>query len=343
MTTDFRRLGYSRLPTRIEPLKRLSRALQGPNLFIKRDDCTGVGMGGNKCRKLDYLIAEAIDGNADTVVTVGGIQSNHVRQTAAFAARAGLRCEAVLERVLADAEEAYRTSGNLMLTRLLGANTLVLGEDDDLQSALDTRCAELRAAGRRPYVIPMGGSNATGALGYVDCADEILAQSRSTRTRFDWVVLATGSCGTQAGLVSGFLRNRARTKVKGYSVSPSREQKLATLEDLVRSTMALLKAQVPLDLVDRLHIDDRFFGSGYGHVDARATEAIRLLAREESMLLDPVYTGKAMAGLIQDVRDGVFQASENVLFVHTGGAPALFAYPGVFAGPAPDHPPSASS
>jgi 1-aminocyclopropane-1-carboxylate deaminase/D-cysteine desulfhydrase-like pyridoxal-dependent ACC family enzyme len=258
-----------------------------------------------------------------------------VRQTAAFAARAGLRCEAVLEPVLTDAEESYRTSGNLLLTRLLGANTLVLGDDDDLQDALRTRCAELRAAGREAYVIPMGGSNAIGALGYVDCADEILAQSRSSRTRFDWVVLATGSCGTQAGLVSGFLRNQAQIMVKGYSVSPSRMQKLAALEVLVRSTMALLNARVPGDLADRLHIDDRFFGSGYGQVDALATEAIRLLAREESMLLDPVYTGKAMAGLIQDVRDGVFKPSDNVLFLHTGGTPALFAYPGAFADSGP--------
>jgi D-cysteine desulfhydrase family pyridoxal phosphate-dependent enzyme len=335
MTNNFKPLGYSRLPTPIEPLERLSRALQGPNLFVKRDDCTGVGMGGNKCRKLDYLIADAIDGNADTVVTVGGVQSNHVRQTAAFAARAGLRCEAVLEPVLTDAEESYRTSGNLLLTRLLGANTLVLGDDDDLQDALRTRCAELRAAGREAYVIPMGGSNAIGALGYVDCADEILAQSRSSRTRFDWVVLATGSCGTQAGLVSGFLRNQAQIMVKGYSVSPSRMQKLAALEVLVRSTMALLNARVPGDLADRLHIDDRFFGSGYGQVDALATEAIRLLAREESMLLDPVYTGKAMAGLIQDVRDSVFKPSDNVLFLHTGGTPALFAYPGAFADSGP--------
>lgn len=330
MTHSFRRLGYAQVSTPIERMERLGRALGGANLYVKRDDCTGVGLGGNKCRKLDYLVADAVQRGAETLLTVGGIQSNHVRQTAAFAARAGLSCEAVLEPVLADPPESYRSSGNVLLTELLGTRVRLAADGDDLDAALEARSAALRQQGRKPYVIPMGGSNAIGALGYVDCAKEILKQAAADGLRFDRVVLGTGSCGTQAGLVAGFLAEGAAIQVTGYSVSPTKAKKLANLEGLVRATLELLGCEAPRDLTDRLQIDDGFFGSGYGQADPRATEAIRLAAREEGILLDPVYTGKAMAGLLHAVREHLFEPDENILFLHTGGSPALFAYPDLF-------------
>ena len=324
------KLSYANLPTAIEALPRLSEALGGPNIYVKRDDCTGVGMGGNKCRKLDYLVADAIAHQADTILTVGGFQSNHVRQTAAYAARAGLACEAVVEPVLQHPDPDYLHSGNVLLDGLFGARLHHVENGADLDLAVNDLAKGLRNHGRRPYVIPLGGSNPYGSLGYVECADEIARQSDRMQISFTSVVLATGSGGTQAGLVAGFYRNGLNTTVQGFSVSPGKTQKLEKLERLTRGAFDLLNIDQPDDIIQRLLIDDGFYGDGYARTDQRAIVAIRLAAQTEALLLDPVYTGKAMAGLIAHIKEGRFTASDTILFLHTGGAPALFAFGAAF-------------
>lgn len=325
------KLAFAHLPTPIERLPRLSSSLGGPTIYIKRDDCTGVGMGGNKCRKLDYLIADARAMNADTVVTCGGVQSNHVRQTAAYAARAGFRCSVVVEPVLEEPDAHYLESGNMLLDGLFGAEIHRTDGGGDLESAAEDLAERLRREGRRPYVIPLGGSNPLGALGYVDCADEIAAQAAALNVKFNCVALASGSGGTQAGLIAGFIRNGVDAVIQGFTVSPEKSRKQSRLEALTRGTLELLNVAAPADLASRLHLDDRFFGPGYACVEPRAIAAVRRLAETEGVLLDPVYTGKAMAGLIAATEEGKFSRADTVLFLHTGGAPALFAYHATFS------------
>jgi L-cysteate sulfo-lyase len=293
----------------------------GPALWIKRDDQTGLAAGGNKTRKLEILIADAQSRGADVVLTVGAIQSNHCRQTAAAAARAGLACVLVLG---GSAPSREHWTGNLLLDDLLGARICWAGQDDPL-SALEAAAASERAAGRKPYVIPYGGSNAVGASAYALAFAELWDQVQETGLHFDRLVFATSSGGTQAGLVVGARACGYRGQVLGISVDKTGGQLRQTVVDLLAPTAARLgleRAPGP----DEVHIDDRFLGGGYAVLTGAEREAVRLAARSEGILLDPVYTGKAMAGLIELIRRGEIGASETVLFWHTGGMPALFAY-----------------
>jgi len=312
-------------PTSIEAMPRLSEHLGGPNLFIKRDDCTGLATGGNKTRKLEFLAGEALSRNADMLVTQGAVQSNHIRQTAAAACRLGLKCHALLERRVPGRGEVYEQSGNVLLDRLLGASLEFCAGGSDMNAEGLAAAERLRAQGHRPYFIPGGGSNPTGALGYACCAQEILLQCRSLDIRFQGLVVASGSTGTHAGLVAGLHALGSDLPVMGVSVRQPREPQTAAVYQLVCSTLEKLDATSSAP-PEKVQVDDGYVGEGYGLPAPSTLDAITLAARYEGILLDPVYSGKAMAGLIGMVRQGAFQPQDNVLFLHTGGAAALFAY-----------------
>jgi len=327
----FPRVRLCHAPTPLEPMERLSRELGGPTLWVKRDDCTGLATGGNKTRKLDFLIGEALARGADCVVTQGAVQSNHVRQTAAAAARSGLGCVVLLERRVPQVAGDYERTGNVLLDRLLGAEIRFQEGGGDMNAAAEALGRELAAEGRKPYVIPGGGSNPTGALGYVSCALELLAQANDLGLRIDHVVHATGSAGTQAGLVAGLVGTSSGIPVLGISVRQPREQQERAVHALAQRTAehAGIAGGIPREAVVA---DGDWVGPGYGQPTPEMVEAICLLARTEGLLLDPVYSGKGMAGLIGLVRRGRFRAGENVVFLHTGGAAALFAYQDLFDG-----------
>lgn len=325
LLSRFPRVSLGHLDTPLEPMPRLSAALGGPSLWIKRDDCTGLATGGNKTRKLEFLMAEAQAEGADTVVTQGATQSNHARQTAAAAARLGMRCVILLEDRTGSADPAYRYSGNVFLERLIGAPVRTVPGGTDMNAAMASVADDVRAGGGKPYVIPGGGSNATGALGYVDCALEILAQANATNLVVDCVVHATGSAGTQAGLVVGFEGTRSGVDVLGIGVRAPRDAQEASVFKLAGLTADKLGMSGAVAR-ERVVANCDYVGPGYGKPTPAMVEAVSLVAKTEGILLDPVYTGKGMAGLIDLVRRGHFRAGQNVVFVHTGGSAALFGY-----------------
>lgn len=323
------RLRFGHLPTPLEPLPRLSRMLGGPRLWVKRDDSTGLATGGNKTRKLEFLIAEAMEAGADTVVTVGAMQSNHARQTAAAAAIAGLRCELLLENRHAIPDRAYETGGNVVLDRLLGATIIEQPEGTDLAAALEQRGRELAEKGRVPYLVPLGGSNAVGSLGYAACAVELIEQSHALDMELDHVVHATASAGTQAGLVVGFAAAGAGVPVTGVSAGmPATD--LAEIVFEIAGTAAKMIDAPGCVRREMVVVDDRHVGPGYGLPTDAMRKAVRTAASAEALILDPVYTGKAMAGLFHMIDEGRFSPDDNVVFVHTGGVAGLLAYASVF-------------
>jgi len=320
----FPRINLAHLPTPLEPMDRLSEALGGPRIFVKRDDCTGLATGGNKTRKLEFLLADAIHQGCDTVLTLGGLQSNHARQTAAAAAKMGLKCELFLEAVEGVPEKDYDSNGNMLLDRILGPVIHRFTPGAPLADLMATRAESIRSEGGRPYAIPGGGSNGIGALGYVDCILEIARQSQRQSVTFDYIVLPTGSAGTQAGLLAGLELCGSETRVIGINVSASEKDQKDKLKPVADECFGLLDLAPPQK--DQFVCDDRFLTPGYGIPNDGTLDAIRTLARSEALLLDPVYTGKGMAGLIGRVREGYFSKDDTVLFLHTGGSAALFAY-----------------
>lgn len=329
--TRFPRVRLSHAPTPMEPLDNLSKLLGGPRLWIKRDDCTGLALGGNKTRKLEFLLGAALAEGADTLITQGAVQSNHVRQTAAAAARCGLACEIVLEERVAHADAEYREGGNVLLDRLLGAHLRTVPAGTDMDAAMEAVADELSGKGRRPYVIPGGGSNPVGALGYAAVAFEIEAQANERDLRLDAIVHATGSSGTQAGLVAGLVGHGNATPVLGICVSRQADVQEKQVRRLAAATAEHLGIPGAFP-ADRVAASSDYVGQGYGVPTEGMIEAVGLLARHEGVLLDPVYSGKAMAGLIDLVRKGHWKAGRNVLFIHTGGTPGLFAYRTALAG-----------
>lgn len=318
------RVALCHLPTPLEPLPRLTEALGGPRLHVKRDDCTGLAAGGNKARKLEFILAEALAQGADTLVTIGARQSNHVRQTAAAAAKRGLSCEAILVDRVRYVSPRYESSGNALLTPLLGANVTRVPADAGGEALL-RRADEVRAQGRAPYVVPMGGSNALGALGYVSCALELSVQAREAGVRLDHVVVASASAGTQAGLLVGLSSVAEGARVHGISVYDADVQRQRErVRSLAEETAELLGIEAVAR--DAVVVEGGYLGEDYGLPTEAMREAVRLVARSEGLLLDPVYTGKAMAGLIGLIRAGAFSPHEHVVFLHTGGLPGLFAY-----------------
>ena len=325
----FPRVRLCHAPTPLEPMERLSRHLGGASLYVKRDDCTGLATGGNKTRKLEWLMADALEQGADTVITLGATQSNHARQTAAAAAKLGLRCEILLEKRLDAVDPDYPSTSNVFLDRLYGAGLRWYPRGTDMDGAAEEVADALRQAGGKPYVIPGGGSNPVGALGYVNAAIELLHQANDRGLRIDWVVHATGSTGTQAGLVAGLEGLNSGIRVYGVNVSRGKEAQEAQVHRLAEETADLLgvKGGVARDAVI---CDGDHFGPGYGQPTPEMVEAVTTTARLEGILLDPVYSGKAMAGLFALARRGFFSKDDTVVFLHTGGIVALFAYQTVF-------------
>jgi len=318
ITDPLPRVDIAHLPTPLEPLPRLSARLHGPELWVKRDDQTGLVTGGNKARKLEFLVADALAEQADTLITCGAAQSNHARQTAAAAAKFGL------DRVLVLAgEPPGRIRGNLLLDHLLGAE-LVWSGDRAPPEKMETVAEELRGNGRRPYVIPYGGSNAVGASGYAAALDELLTQCAERDQRFDHIVLASSSGGTQAGLCLAARALGFEGRILGISVEPSAEDLRSNLAELASDTARLLGLELAFEPRD-FEVDDGYVGGGYGVISDLERDAIRTLAREEALLLDPVYTGRAFGGLIDLIHKGALPPDDKVLFWHTGGTGGLFA------------------
>ena len=326
---DFPKVSLAHLPTPLEPLHRLTEALGGPRIFIKRDDCTGLALGGNKTRKLEYLIADALNEGADTVITAGGLQSNHVRQTAAAANRSGLGCHLVLRRNVEWSDAAYDENGNLLLDSLLGAAAHLCPPEATREEEMDRIARELEASGARPYVIPVGGANAIGGLGYAAAAGEIMAQARKIGVEFGHVVFASSTGSTQGGLLAGLALHDAQLNVLGMNIEEPSPDLARDVAGIAASTASLL--QLPeIDWSARVAVNGVYGGRGYGVPTEASVEALQLMARLEGIILDPVYTGKAFSGLIDLVRKGIFPSDQPIIFIHTGGTPAAFAYPSLF-------------
>jgi D-cysteine desulfhydrase family pyridoxal phosphate-dependent enzyme len=318
-TRKLARLPIAHLPTPVEPLRRLSEQLDGPELWVKRDDQTGLATGGNKTRKLEFLVADALAQEADTLITCGAFQSNHARQTAAAAAKFGLASVLVLR-----GEVPSLIQGNLLLDQLLGAE-VVWTANRPMEEVLNETAERLRAKGRRPAIIPYGGSNPVGASGYAAAMEELLAQCTEYGLLFDWIVFASSSGGTQAGLLVGAHAHGYAGQILGISVDPTAPMLQQTVAELATATASHLGVARTFS-PDEILVNDSYLGRGYAVIGERERAAIRLLARSEGILLDPVYTGRAFGGLVDLVGRGHFGSQERVLFWHTGGTAGLFGY-----------------
>ncbi|HTW69137.1 MAG TPA: D-cysteine desulfhydrase [Acetobacteraceae bacterium] len=316
-------------PTPLEKLANLSRHLDGPEIWIKRDDCTVVATGGNKIRKLEWLVGEALAQGADHLVTQGAVQSNHVRQTAAAARKFGLKCTALLEHRVVTNDRDYLNSGNVLLDKLFDCAIEYRPSGLDMNAEAVAKGEALKAAGEKPYVIPGGGSNRVGALGYVSCAQELVAQADEMGLRIDRLVTATGSAGTHAGLIVGLQGCNANIPVLGIGVRNPKDRQEAAVHALAEATADYVgvRGGIPRAAVEA---NCDYIGAGYGQPTEAMGEAVQMLARLEGVLLDPVYSGKAMSGLIDLIRKGAFRRDERVVFLHTGGAVGLFGYTGFF-------------
>jgi len=313
-------LGY--FPTPLIELTRLSKTLGGPKIYMKRDDNTGLALGGNKTRKLKYIIGDALAKGADTVITAGAIQSNHCRQTAGAAASLGLECHLVL-----GGEEPEQPQGNLLLDKVYGCHIHWTGENrkgEDIPALV----AQLKAEGKKPYVIPYGGSNELGAIAFIEAYKELNAQREALKVDFSHIIFASSSGATHAGLMLGNKILQTYSQIIGINIDKGEMDKVPFDEHIVslaNSTAQFIAADYQFT-ADDLILNSDYVGDGYGVIGELEKEAIALTAQNEGILLDPVYTGRAMGGLIDMIRTGQIKATDNVLFWHTGGAPALFAY-----------------
>jgi L-cysteate sulfo-lyase len=307
----------------------LSSELGGPALWVKRDDCTGLSTGGNKTRKLEYLLADALAKGADTVITQGAVQSNHARQTAALCAKLKITCHILLEDRTGFKDEAYRLNGNVLLDRLHGATVSPRPAGANMQAEMEAFAETLKAAGKKPYVIPGGGSNPLGALGYVNAALELTYQMNEMGLKATHLVLATGSAGTHAGLIAGLKILNSPLKVIGFGVRAPKEKQEQMVYDLACKTAAMLGHEGAVQR-DDVFADCNYVGAGYGLPTEGMVEAVKMLAQTEGLLFDPVYTGKGLSGLIDWVRHDRFTKDDTVIFLHTGGSAALFGYPETF-------------
>ncbi|WP_300036663.1 D-cysteine desulfhydrase [uncultured Roseobacter sp.] len=325
----FPRVRLGHLPTPLEPMDRLSEMLGGPRIWVKRDDCTGLSSGGNKTRKLEYLMADAQAQGADTIITQGATQSNHARQTAAAAAKLGMACHILLEDRTGFNDPNYILNGNVLMDRLHGATVSKRGDGTDMNAEMDAVAEKLKSDGHKPYVVPGGGSNPIGALGYVNCARELSEQAVDLGLKIDALVHATGSSGTQAGLVTGLAAVQSDIHLLGIGVRAPQEKQEQMVWDLAQRTAAKLGTGLEIDR-DMVRANCDYVGPGYGLPTEGMKMAVRLLAETEGLLFDPVYSGKGLDGLIDLVRKGHFGDMENIVFLHTGGSAALFGYPETF-------------
>lgn len=330
LLAPFPRARLAHLPTPIDELPNLNKAVGGPRLFMKRDDCTGLALGGNKARKLEFYLGEAQQQGADTVLITGAVQSNYVRMAAAAAAKLGMACHVQLEERVPDVDDIYRRSGNVLLDRILGASIHSYPEGEDEAGAdqrLEQIAQELRSEGNRPYVVYLSADHPPlGALGYVNAADEILVQIQKQRLPIEHMVIASGSSLSHSGLLLGLRALGSDIPVTGVCVRRSAKLQAQRVSRCTHELGQLLNLTRPVVTPKDIDVYDGTFAPGYGRLNAPVVEAIGLLGRTEGILLDPVYTGKSMAGLLALTRAGHFDDAKGVLFVHTGGIPALFAY-----------------
>jgi len=324
------RFALGHWPTPLEPLPRLSAELGGPKVWLKRDDCSGLATGGNKTRKLEYLLGDAVASGADSVVTFGAVQSNHTRQTAAACAKAGLMCHQILTRTVQKTGAGYETGGNVLLSKVLGAQQHIVAPTDAKAYSM-ALVEDLQAKGNTAYVIPAGGSNALGAVGYAQCAQELCEQAQEHGFELEYVMHASASAGTQAGLLFGLQHLQAETQVLGVNVYHPDPAALSTrVEQLVRKMNDTYAPSTQL-VAQAANVNHAYIGPGYGQPSAQCLDAIRTVARLEGILFDPVYSGKALAALIDQVTLGNLSGHKDVVLIHTGGSPALYVYEDAFA------------
>jgi len=325
LLSRYPRVSLAHLPTPLEYLPRLTKHLNGPNIYVKRDDCTGLGTGGNKTRKLEFLIADAIEKKADVIITQGAVQSNHARQTAAAAAKVGMKCELIFEKRVTDASVAYMESGNVFLDKLFGANIREVENGSDMNMEMENISSDLKEKGMNPYIIPGGGSNPIGALGYVDCILELISQANSMNVVFDKIIHATGSAGTQAGIVVGVKALNSKIPVLGIGVNANKKKQEEKVFKLACELCDFLGMPGLVEREDIIANCD-YVGDGYGVSTDEMNAAILMLARQEGLLFDPVYSGKGLAGMIDLIKKDQLKKDENIVFIHTGGSAGLFAY-----------------
>lgn len=323
--SDFPRVTLAHLPTPLEYMPRLSEHLGGPDIFVKRDDCTGLATGGNKTRKLEFSMGEAVQLGADTIITVGAVQSNHVRQTAAAACKMGMKCEVLLEHRVENPSASYTSSGNVFLDKIFGANLREYPGGTDFEAAMAKVADEVRSTGGTPYIVPGGASNPVGALGYVECGIELLLQIKDRNLDIAHLVTATGSAGTHAGLAVGLRGSGSDMPILGIGVNAPQDVQEERVYKLACDLAEMVGAPGCVAR-DDIVADCNYIGAGYGEPTESMNEAVLMLARYEGLLFDPVYSGKALAGMIDYVREGRFTQGEKIVFLHTGGSAALFAY-----------------
>lgn len=324
-------LGF--FPTPLERAKKLTDLLGGPNIFLKRDDCTGLAFGGNKTRKLEFVMADALEKNADVIITIGGLQSNWARQMAAAAKKLGMEVILVL-----NGKEPKEHQGNLLLDRILGCDIRFrpyTNEDEEKEEAGETPITreiaeEVKKNGKIPYIIPLGAANPLGNLGYITAIKELKDQSEKSDINIDYIVLAVGTGGTQAGIELGLRFFQMNAKVYGISVSRHTKPKSKEIADLCNRTIDFFELECPRFFLDEVTVNYDYIGKGYAIPTKECIKAIYTTARTEGIILDSVYTGKAMAGLIDLIKKGEFKKDENIVFLHTGGGPAVFAFNSIF-------------
>ena len=330
LTKNYPRVALSHTPTPLECLTNLSDHLGGPRIWAKRDDCTGLAMGGNKARQLEFYIGDAVSNGADTLLTTGATQSNHVRMTVAAARKLGLEVEVQLEKRVDGRQPAYYESGNPFLIKLMGAKIHFYpeGEDEDgADAAMDARADELRAEGKKPYVIPLSGSHTPyGSLGYVKAAEELVQQFAKQSLEISGIALASGSATTHAGLVAGMKALDSGIPVYGLCIRRGQDAQRVRVLEKAQKVAEMIGHEGAVSDTDVL-LDDSMLAPGYGQLNDNCLEAMQLAAFHEGILLDPTYTGKSMAGLIDMIRKGQFTKDQNVVYLHTGGTPGLFGYP----------------
>lgn len=315
--------------TPIEKLEHLTKYLHGPTIYIKRDDLTGLPFGGNKTRKLEYLMADALEQNADTIITCGAVQSNHCRLTLAAAIQEGLQCQLVLEERVPNSYDYHANGNNLLFNLLKPEKIHIAPYGKNPVDVMGELAQELRLQGRRPYIIPVGGSNAVGDLGYVACANEILEQMAQMQISFDRIFITSGSAGSHAGLLAGMKLSKQDIKIQGIGINrPQKIQEQAILE-LANDTLEKLGKKPNITKADVV-VNCDYIGEGYSMPTAAMKAAVKLVAEKEAIFLDPTYTGKTMSGLIDFIEKGIIKKHETILFIHTGGTPGLFAHPELF-------------
>mgnify|MGYP001391718209 FL=1 len=316
-------------PTPLEYLENLTQHLDGPDIYIKRDDCTGLAFGGNKSRKLEFLIGDALKNKANVIITAGAVQSNHCRQTAAAATKFGMECI-----IVAKPSWSKEYNGNLFLDELLGAKLVLLEEDNEaldqggklsMEETIENLMADLKTKGKNPYYIPVGGSNSIGSLGYISMTMELIAQANEMGIEIGSMVAASGSGGTQTGMILGADVEKSGIQTVGMAISSDATIVIPKLKDLCNQTSDYYELGLSYEEKDII-FNDNYIGEGYGIPSEEMIEAVKLLARKEGIILDPVYSGKAFAGMVDLIKKGYFDKSKAVVFIHTGGTPALFVY-----------------